>query len=729
MADPVDPSVEQRVSDSMGDSTAKPKDAQDSASPKIYKLVGDTKIPVSKFEGPLWQARRDAGLKAMEPNHEAWREAEAYYTNSQMNHRRDTGGDQSGTEAIGKNRNRRFSMTENIVYSTVNAVIPATFAKNPSCEVTMWDEALDSMGVIAEHLVNRLLSLRYAPGLNLKPKVNKCILRTEITNEAWIMVGYTQKEFSADQARADIQDIGSKLAEAKSQKEITELEGQLMALEETVDLLDPAGPFAKSIRGDQVIIDSNSSEDDFSDANYKMVWVMLPTPYLNAKFREKNEQGQYVSPYEGSHVADATATDGGGVAAMQAEIDSFKMLKEDATFANYGYKDQKTFDRAKMTKCWYVFDRVKRRFYLYADNDWKWPIWVYDDPYHLPNFYPLHRLQFHTDPLTARTKGEVSHYLDQQDAVNTINDEKNRARQSLRNKVIFDSNTVSLQDVTKWLNDGNVKALGIKMPEGVTDLAKLFMAQPLPALQYKELWDTAPLLDAANRISGVGAVLQGSQFKTNTTNGAIDAYNSTSNTRVDAKTDAIEDFIGAIAFDVLFLCMQFMDQNTVFRIIGQKAVQQIGGAWQQLQPDQIRDALMCTVEGGSTQKPTSAEKKKEALAVGQILGQFASVPTTTLILMKLFERAFDGIVMTDEDWQDLEQSVQMQQQSQMNPGAAPGAPQQGGPQQPAPQGNPQQGGAGNVTEQAIEAAVAKGVPRPIATKEVTARMQQHPQQH
>ncbi len=710
----IDPTVQARVSESMGDGGT-----TESATPPtagtyvpIYKMMGNTKIPVSKFEGQMWQGRKDAGTKAIEGNIIAWKEAESYYSNSQMDHRKATEGNQSGNDQIGKNRGRRFSHTENIVYSTVNAVIPATYAKNPSCEITMFDESMEDLGVVLEHLGNRLASMKFAPGLNLKPKMTKSILRCEIANEAWVMVGYTKKEFSADQAREDIAKLGEALLAAKTQNEIQEIEGQLMALEETVDLLDPAGPFVRSFRSEQVLVDVNCSEDDFSDANWKMAYTMLPTNYLNAKYRTKNDNGQYVSAYQATHVADASG-DEGSPDATQREIDSFKMLKDDATYQNYGYKDKKTFDRSKMTKVWYCFDRVKRRFYLYADNDWTWPIWVYDDPYHLPNFYPLHRMQFHTDPNAVRTKGEVSHYLDQQDTINTINDEMHRARVNVRSKALFDANSgLTQQIVEQFLNDGNQKAIGVKMPEGMS-IDKAIYASPLPAFQYKELWDKAPYYEAANKISGVGAVLQGAQFKTNTTNQAIDAYSSVSNQRIDSKIDAVEDFVGAIMYDVLFLCAQFMDAETVKRIVGTKAYAELGQEWTNLPPEEVRNMFACSVEGGSTQKPTSAAKKQEAMQVGQILGQFASAaPQATIIMMKVMERAFDGIVMTEEDWDDLINSVQMAQQAQMNPGAGGGAasPEQGGGE-----------GGGNV-DAMVQEAVKRGVPPNIAKAEISKRM-------
>lgn len=712
--------TQQNIEDSIqqtgsADQVAADNAAKEKAQPKqIYKLDPKTKIPVSRFEGPLWQGRKKSGTKQIAGLLDAWHEAEAYYGNSQMEHRRITEGQWKGNDVVSKNRNRKFSSTENMVYATVNAVIPSTYAKNPSVEVTMTDQSLEEQGTALKHFMNNLAHREDAPGINLKPKVRKSIMRCEITNEAWIMVGYTMKEASADQAMADINRIGLKLQNATDSKEIEKLEGELLALEESCDLLDPAGPFVKSVRGDQIIIDPMSVEDDHSDANWMMVRMMLPTNYLNARFYQENADGTAVSAYKASHVVDASnANEAGGTTAEQKEIDAFHIFdagKDNP--ADYGYDDKRTYDRAKRTLVWYCFDKVKRRFYLYADTDWTWPIWVYNDPYHLPRFYPLRKLQYHTDPRTNRTKGEVSHYLDQQDDLNTIADELNRARTALRDKVIFDATVMDQATVESIMLDPNRKFVGVKPQEGKS-LKDSIMGQPLPALEMKQLWDRGPAMQAINQISGIGDAMRGEQFKTNTTNEAIDKYSSISDTRLDEKRDAIEDFVGGIMNDVLFLCLQFMPVDQFISITGSQYAKAYDG-FQNMQPKDIRDKVQMRIEGGSTQKPTSAAKKAEALQVSQILGQFArAVPYAGVVALEVLEHAFDSISIEAANWEKIEQMMVM---SLQQAGAGPGGAQQ---QQ---QGQEQPPNEDAIVQQVIQAAKARG--KVVTPEQARAAVQQ-----
>lgn len=665
--------TEKQINESIAE-TSSPEQRQALAAPveqptSIYKLPEGSKVPVSRYEGPVWNARKTGGLKRMSWLFDAWGEAERYYSAGQMEHRRVTGGQYKGNDVTSKNRNRKFSSTDNQVYATVNAVLPSIYAKNPNVEISMTEEDADELKNGLQHFCNNIIVRKDAPGINLKTKVRKSIIRCEVTNEAWLMVGYTMREDSADAAVGDIQRIGKELLAAKDEKEIRKLEGELMALEEACDMLNPAGPFVTTLRGDQVIVDDASVDDDHTDANWMMVGIKFSTNYLNARYRRESKDGEFVSVYKPTHIVDST-TDQSGVSETQREIDAFHIFQEGKDNPqSYGYSDLRTYDRAKFTLCWYCFDKVKRRFYLYADNDWTWPIWVFDDPYHLPTFFPLFKLQYHSDPKLNRTKGEVSHYLDQQDDLNTIADELNRARTAVRDRALFDSTSLSQKQVEEIMLSTDRMLIGLALPEG-KKLSDLIAPPPLPGLEFQHLWDKTPIMQSINQISGVGEAMRGEQFKTNTTNKAIDFYTSNSGVRLDEKRDAVEDLVGDVIWAVLFLCLQFMDRQQMAKIAGSK----YGDALISLPlktAEDIRNNLLCRVIGGSTQKPTSAAKKAEALQIGQVLGQFAGgAPYAAVLAVKAFAKSFDGFVVTAADWRALLQTMMM-------------AAQQGGPAQGA----------------------------------------------
>ena len=732
--DPMNANIDAIVSDVAG----LPTEAVQASKPAgpIYRMMPESRIPVSKSEAGLWKSRRDMGRQSIQNISKAWKEAEAYYSLGQDTHRQDNGGEVKGNSRYARNINRRYNSTENIVYSNVNAMVPAILAKNPQAEVTAFLKQFEAQATIREHLVNRLAAMKHAPGFNFKPKLRKSIVRCEITNEAWIMTGYIQKNESADSARTELAVLGEALTKAKTQKEIEEIEGKLQALEETVDVLNPAGPFVKSFNGDKVLVDPTSCEDDFSDANWMMVEVMLPTRYLLAKYAKKDAAtGQYNSVYKESYVINP----GDATGDPQDEMTSFKLMKDTESFKDAGYSDDAAYQKARMTKMWYCFDKVKRRFLMIADERWEWPIWVYDDPYQLPNFFPLRRLQYHTDPNRNRTKGEVSFYLDQQDELNDINSELNRMRTQILNKTLYDSRYIDKDAFDAYMKGGDQMGFGVgkNIPEGMK-INDLIMAPPLPNLQYKELFDKSTIYAVVDRISSSNDILRGAQFKTNTTNDAIGTYNSIQNQRIDEKIDAIEDFSGDVFYDVMFLCSQFMSQEEVQYILGDEAV-----GWQQMEAVQLRQQFTCTVLGGSTQKATSASKKDQALKIGQIMGQYASAsPAVTLIMLKAMEQAFDDIVITGEDWAMIRESIMAKMMPQQAaapvagdpvseaapPEGAEGAqPAEQDPNAPRPPSSAKEEvqlqsaikALPPAAQQAIAASVKKGVPQEQAFVEVS----------
>ena len=137
-----------------------------------------------------------------------------------------------------------------------------------------------------------------------------------------------------------------------------------------------------------------------------MIEDMLPTSYLNAIFGQTDpDSDEVTSIFEPTHVLN------GGSGTSGDEEDFTLFSKDDNTYSAYGFQSRDELEKACMTKCWYVWDKGLHasRLEMYADNDWKWPIWVWDDPYLLQGFFPLTPLWFHENPVAViMQKGEVS---------------------------------------------------------------------------------------------------------------------------------------------------------------------------------------------------------------------------------------------------------------------------------------------------------------------------------
>jgi hypothetical protein len=695
--------VDETIDEVDGKNSAVPPSEEDNADDgqPMYQVFEESRIPVSKKTGALWKDRVDVGVGRYKSlgHWDAWEEAISYYKNDQ------TGKKNRGNPSLPNAGQAKditggfFTNTENVVFSNVSAMVPSIYAKNPDVTVHSNKSADDTkLETCLQKLIRVIMQKRAAPGVNLKPKMRRAVVMTTLTNLSYIEVGYTKREQSQEGTIAEIGKLAEELQNATDVKTLREVEGKLQALDDKVDLLQPSGPWCVFRHPKDVVVDPDASLVDNTDARWVAIKDSFPTDFLNAVYRRKTPNGME-SIYKPTHVLKAASSSGTNIAGHDDTITNFHLLKEGLTYKDYGFDSETSYKAAQRTYVWKIWDRTTRRIMWYAENDWKWPIWVWDDPYGFDDFFPLAPLAFHTDPEDQFARGEASYYLDQQDEINVINSQVAKMRWRVANMLIYNKNAIkNEEDVRKLTRPvGEETVLGVSVPEGMK-VQDMLSAPPIPTVDYAVLFDKKQLFDAVDRVSGVPAVVKGVEFRTNTTNKAIDSYESTSALRLDEKIDAIEECIGRIGSMLLILCLVNMDKETVSELIGEEHA----AAW----PGPIANAreaskmFSLTVTGGSSLKPTSKVRKEQAKEIAGVLGQFgANNPAVILVVLKALSRAYsDEIVLEPSDWEVIIGSLQQMMQPQEQP-AAPGGPQQ--PPANDAGGAPQPGGGGQPDPRAI----------------------------
>ena len=645
----------------------------------IYRVIGESKIPVSKHRGPLWRSRYDQGKSAMSKNTDAWNEAYRYYrhdhTRQGASSRHEEANSAAGTPLQGS-----FNSTENLVFANVSALVPLLFTKNPDAEFTCEDKEDEPKARVVEKLVNVLAAKKTSPGLNLKRKVKRNIVSTSLTNIGWFEVGYTLREQSSEAALEELTKLSIELEKAKSQKDIKEVEGKLLALEQTIDMLTPSGPWVKVRRPDQVIVDPTATDLDLSGTcNWVMIEDLMYTSLLRARYgRKKPDSDEWESVFSPTNVIKAGVSPDQG---ERGQTDNFQLFSYSTSeHAKYGYADQQSFLAAQMTKVVYVWDKVTRRVEIYNCNDWTYPLWVWDDPYAVDQFFTVVPMEFHTDPISMYAKGEVTYYLDQQDDINIINNEWSKVRKFAAGKVVFDKNSLKDGTLLDALIAGttDTNSLGVDLPEGkkISDVLGALLPPSADAIKF---FDKKPVLEAIDRLSGVASVQRGVEYKTNTTNKAIESYESQIQTRADEKMDAIEDSVGTVLWLVAQMCMQFMEKEEVVTLLGNELAKD----WEKMDAQAIRSTFTPRVVGGSTLKPTSRAKKEQALQISQIIGQFTrATPIAAVVALKVLSQAFDNVLVSQADWELIYKGIMKEAQAP----APEEVEQQGQDQQGAQQG-------------------------------------------
>lgn len=617
----------------------------------MYQVIGE-KIPVSSHFGMYAQTLFENGVKRQKKFSEAWKQAIQYYENDQI----DLRGSATGYSSAKGSRSELdgiWKETENIIFANATAMMPTLYAKNPKGEFTVAgnNELLKRYATLVERLVNELVTRKVAPGVGMKPKARKCVLSAHLTNAGWLSLGWNNKQDVGQSSLNDLMELGKKLEKAKSAEEILEIEGKLSALEQNVQFLRDAGPELRFLSPFRVVVDPTAEDPYLQDAEYLFEIDYLPTQFIRAKYGQKKGE-MWNSLYKPSHQLAATndmpeGYDFGSFSTLPGEdLDELKM---------HGYDDEMAFKSTDYTKVCKLWHRPTQRVYLFNYDDWSWPLWVWDDPLKLDRFFPYYLLQFHTDLGGLYSKGEVSYALDQQDAINDINSERALMRKWASRNVLFDKSSISEEDVRQYLSGPDGTAKGVDLKNG-KKLGEVVYTVPPPSVQYESLFDKSGPMQAADRILSTTDVLRGMQFKTNTTNKAVDTYNATTQLRVDEKVDAIEDVLGDVMWGMAQLCMMNMEAEDVSKLLNEDVSQ----IWRRMEPDELRYGSYMEVVGGSTVKPSSKAKKEEAIEVGQVLGQFASAsPLVLLAVLELFKSSFDGINMKEETWEEIKQDVQM----------------------------------------------------------------------
>ena len=228
-----------------------------------------------------------------------------------------------------------------------------------------------------------------------------------------------------------------------------------------------------------------------------------------------------------------------------------------------------------------------------------------------------------------------------------------------------------MQAAEQFLSSATNKSIhGINLPDGMS-IDQVVGTMKAPSTQAMQLFDETRIIQSINRLSSVTPVLQAQQYKTNTTNKAIESYQSTTATRLDEKIDAVEEMLGEIGQCLFEMCMKYMTVEEIAELIGMEKAEVLR-PYIGMPADRLATEFNLQIVGGSTNKPTSATKKEQAMHLGQVLGQFAgSSPMIVIAMLKMISRAYaDDVVLTDNDWKQIVDGTMQQMQR--------GSAQQGG---------------------------------------------------
>jgi hypothetical protein len=641
-----------------------------------FRVFEGSRIAVSRATGKLHKLKVDAALAANEIIYGVWNEAFSYY-------RADHGSIVTTPKGV---FNRGDSM-ENVVYSNLNTILASTYSKNPDISCASTDAQDEPFIQSLQSLLNRLVKGRVTPALNLKPKMKRAALHAELTNYGVLKLDFNQKDQSSDFAIASMEKLTADLAEAKSQQQLQAVYGKLQAMEAQVELREPSGSSLTVVLPHNHLVDPTCEQQDGLDASWQAERAFLPTEFLRERFTKPSPDGRVLvfKPTHKASIAESGEKDDTFGLILEAIDHEDRNRPEDFTDP-----ERLSYIYQYMTEVWFFWDKTTRRVFLYQRDDWTWPLWVWDDPLHLSRFFPYFLVSFTALISGAVGAGEVSYYLDQQDEINEINRQLSRIRSTVFNYFIYNSELVNKQEAEKLIKairgEGKTRqhAVGVKA-DANQKLDEIIKAIVPPSLEYKELFAKEPAYAAIDRIGSTSDALRGAQFKTNTTEDAVQSYMSAARIRIGTKIDTLEDVIADICHSLAELCVQFMSKDEVVGLIGGALAE----GWREMDVPAFNSTISVEIVAGSIEKPTSLFKKQEAIQVAQAVGQFSrGAPGSTLkVILRTLEKAFTEVVIKKEDWDSIEQEIAANLQKGVStPGGEGGEAEGADPQSLPPEG-------------------------------------------
>jgi len=639
-------------------------EAEDNTPP--YRLVGKSSIPVSRNLGTKYKDQIDNALSAFDGQRQSWDAAfKSYRACNDMGVKAGDTTDASGRYFFENNTD------ENLTRENVKTLLRNTYTANPQIELSTIDSEDNDQIDTLKATINQLLQRPNSPGLNAKSRVRRWVVHAHLTNFGVIKLDFQDKQGSRAEAYENLLATQEKMAKVKDVTELEELYADLAQIEQELPTTREPGMVLTNPQPGMLIIDPDCTQLNLYDAKWTDEIVMLSDAYIQRRFLKKGEDGVWRRLTDNKPL-------GAGFKSGHKNNSQDEDIREKVANEILGTTTEAVASaRSKgKTKCHIVWDRLTKQISLWVDGAWDYPLWVYQDDLKLSRFYPYFLLAFNEGLDSIVQEGESAQYRGQEDEVNKINKRVALIRRMAFGQLIFNSKKIDKEEVKKIVNhmknSNEFDAFGLDFdPEmKLKDMFELFVP---PDAQVQALYDKSDLMRVVDRVSAMSPAQRGEQFKTNTTNKAVGTYNAVTASVQNELSDAIEDGMKDLVWAMLELLISKYTKDQVIALVGKK----LGEKFEPMTVEEFNQTFSIDIAPGSTEKPSSAAKKQEAMQLAQAIGQVGqATPMTTLkIMFRMFKSAFSGIMFTKEDEEMLnKEATANMTKGQSVPGQQPTQP-------------------------------------------------------
>lgn len=492
-----------------------------------------------------------------------------------------------GKQLIGTTKDDRIVI--NIVFSTVNVIVPSIAVNDPKITVNARTEQQDVNATTAEAAINYWWR-HYA----WKHEVKRTVKDSITLGHGWVKVGWKYKE-KARPATADeqAQQYGQMQQQAQqaafdnpaAAADLPSDEDIYQSLDTQVFEADVDCPFVERVSPFDIFIDPEATAP--SDLKWIAQRIVLPLAAAQA-------DGRYDQAARNDLKADMATN-------ARWRDDSQNGQKEGAN------------DDIKRVTLWEYWD-IQHEFYcVYAEGAKRFLLKPTDNPYpfgHPFFFLPNYEVTDQFYPI-----GDVEQIEPIQYELNGVRSDMMNHRKRYQRAYLYLRDKFTLDGMSALTSSEDGRMIPV---DGDEDLGRLVQSIPQESLDPQMYNYSQTIEQDLELVSGVTEFQRGSAPEVRRTATEASMLQSATNARVSDKLAQVEVFMADIAEAVIQLAQMYMSEDEAAKIVGQNG--DVG--WKVFTPEEIQGEFDFTVEAGSTQPKDENFKRQQALELFQTMQPF-----------------------------------------------------------------------------------------------------------
>lgn len=531
-----------------------------------------------------WRNRIAAGRALDRDEHERWRRWREY---------------------AGGNRKKNWLVDTNLVGSTIEALLPFIYARDPEVAVTPEEsvgaERYTGARLFADTL-EQVISRQFRDA-GLKPAMERVVVSAMTVSQGWVKLGWqidSQRDPLIERRIADIQDNLARIDalqrdvedQARTDTEIKreELRQQLTALQAQVEVAVSRGLVIDLIQAEDIQVDPGLRElADYAHAHWIAHRIWMTPDEAKMAFPTLTAEQLAMATVYNSRV-DRESADG-QTPARPAAVD----------------------EGCAWLAVWEVWDKRTSvvRTLIEGVEVWARPPYP-PDPVGR-RFYPFHMLAFHFVDGARQPIADVEWWHKLQDEYARSRSQWAEHRKRAIPARIGDKDSITPADARKVANPENNELVLVERQNKGEPISNLVSIMPQPQVDGA-LYTTDPLRQDLELVSGLQDANRGAVITAKTATEAQILQQGTLS-RVSKRLDAVERVIEGMAQHAAELALQVLPLDEVRRIAGPRAV------WPQMAKDELYSLVSIRIRAGTSGRPNTAVERETWVQLLPILKQ------------------------------------------------------------------------------------------------------------